>query len=190
MHYITPSVYRLQVHLPGMQNVTWNEDTAETLNEIVEQAATKETTLIFLLDACIMFHPRPMMLSTFTFVFSSLQSKVPPSLSISAQSMVRSSPPSKKHVLHWDSFQMTMNVISVFRRQVRWQLGINSGYSLSLFSVIAFLQLQHKSGKTTMSIFAMISNMIFSLQMKMSGTMASIFWTSFFQTPTNLSRIG
>ena len=45
MHYITPSVYRLQVHLPGMQNVTWNEDTAETLNEIVEQAATKETTL-------------------------------------------------------------------------------------------------------------------------------------------------
>jgi len=31
MHYITPSVHRLQVHLPGMQNVTWNENATETL---------------------------------------------------------------------------------------------------------------------------------------------------------------
>ena len=45
MHCISPSVYRLQVHLPGMQNVTWNEDAAETLNEIVELASTKETIL-------------------------------------------------------------------------------------------------------------------------------------------------
>jgi hypothetical protein len=45
MHHIDPSIYRLQVHLPGMQNVTWNEDAAETLNQIVERAANKDTTL-------------------------------------------------------------------------------------------------------------------------------------------------
>ncbi len=28
-----------------MQNVTWNEDAAETLTEIIEQAGTKDTTL-------------------------------------------------------------------------------------------------------------------------------------------------
>ena len=94
--------------------------------------------------------------------------------------MVRSSPPSKKHASRWDSFQMTMNGISVFRRQVRWQLGINSRYSLSLFFAIAFLQLQCNSGKTTRPIFAMISDMLFStktfgktLRMKMSGTITA-----------------
>ena len=45
MHFISPTVYRLDIHLPGMQNVTWNEDAAETLNEIIEQAGTKDTTL-------------------------------------------------------------------------------------------------------------------------------------------------
>jgi len=45
MHKVTPNVYRLDIHLPGRQNVTWNEDSAETMNEIVEHAATKETTL-------------------------------------------------------------------------------------------------------------------------------------------------
>ncbi len=45
MHYIFPAVYRLDVHLPGMQNVTWNEDAAETMNDIVERGAAKETTL-------------------------------------------------------------------------------------------------------------------------------------------------
>ncbi len=45
MHFISPTVYRLDIHLPGMQNVTWNEDAAETMNEIIEQAATKDTTL-------------------------------------------------------------------------------------------------------------------------------------------------
>jgi hypothetical protein len=36
MHYVSPAVYRLNIHLPGMQNVTWNEDSAETMNEITE----------------------------------------------------------------------------------------------------------------------------------------------------------
>ena len=45
MHFISPTVYCLDIHLPGMQNVTWNEDAAETLNEIIEQAGTKNTTL-------------------------------------------------------------------------------------------------------------------------------------------------
>ena len=45
MHKVTPNVYRLNVHLPGMQNVTWNEDFAETMNEIVKHATAKETKL-------------------------------------------------------------------------------------------------------------------------------------------------
>jgi len=45
MHSTDPHIYPLEVHLPGKQNVTWNEDSADTMNEIVERAATKETTL-------------------------------------------------------------------------------------------------------------------------------------------------
>ncbi len=45
MHFISPTVYRLDIHPSGMQNVTWNEDAAETINDIIEQAATKDTTL-------------------------------------------------------------------------------------------------------------------------------------------------
>jgi hypothetical protein len=45
MHYVSPAVYRLDIHLPGMQNVTWNEDSAETMNEIAERGAAKDTTL-------------------------------------------------------------------------------------------------------------------------------------------------
>ena len=45
MHYTFPTVYPLQVHLPGKQNVTWNEDSADTMNDIIERAATKDTTL-------------------------------------------------------------------------------------------------------------------------------------------------
>jgi len=40
-----PPVYRLEVYLPGKQNVTWNEDSADTMNEIIERAAAKDTTL-------------------------------------------------------------------------------------------------------------------------------------------------
>jgi len=45
MHFTFPTVYRLEVHLPGKQNVTWNEDSADTMNEIVERAAAKDTAL-------------------------------------------------------------------------------------------------------------------------------------------------
>jgi hypothetical protein len=45
MHKVTPNVYHLDVHQPGRQNITWNEDSVERMNEIVEHAATKETTL-------------------------------------------------------------------------------------------------------------------------------------------------
>src|SRR5438309_11218936 len=45
MHFIFPTIYRLDIHLPEMQNVTWNENAAETMNDIIEQAATKDTTL-------------------------------------------------------------------------------------------------------------------------------------------------
>ena len=45
MHYTYSTVYRLEIHLPGRQNITWNKDSADTMNEIVECAAAKETTL-------------------------------------------------------------------------------------------------------------------------------------------------
>ena len=45
MHYISPAVYYLDIHLLGMQNVTWNEDATETINKIAEHAIAKNTTL-------------------------------------------------------------------------------------------------------------------------------------------------
>ena len=45
MHYNFPTVYCLEVHLSGKQNVTWNENSADTMNEIVECAAARDTAL-------------------------------------------------------------------------------------------------------------------------------------------------
>ena len=44
-HAISPNVVRLQIHLPGQQSVTWNEDGVNPLEEILERAAGCDTTL-------------------------------------------------------------------------------------------------------------------------------------------------
>ena len=45
MHAINPNIVHLQVHLPDQQMVTWNEDGVNPLEEIVERAGSRNTTL-------------------------------------------------------------------------------------------------------------------------------------------------
>jgi len=45
MHGASPNVVRLQVHLPGQQYVTWNQNGPQTMQEIVQNAAARDTTL-------------------------------------------------------------------------------------------------------------------------------------------------
>ena len=45
MHAIDSNVIHLQVHLPGQQMVTWNEDGINPVEEIVERAGTRDTML-------------------------------------------------------------------------------------------------------------------------------------------------
>jgi PIF1-like helicase/Helicase len=45
MHCASPNVVRLQVHLPGQQYVTWNQNGQQTMQEIVQHAAERDTTL-------------------------------------------------------------------------------------------------------------------------------------------------
>ena len=44
-HKEYPAVVRLQIHLPGQQWVTWNQDEHPDMQEIVDQAAEKDTVL-------------------------------------------------------------------------------------------------------------------------------------------------
>ena len=46
MHQESPNVVRLQVHLPGQQLVTWNSEIQPNIQEVVEGAAGKDTTLM------------------------------------------------------------------------------------------------------------------------------------------------
>jgi hypothetical protein len=45
MHCAFPNVVRLQVHLPGQQYVTWNENGQQTIQEVADNAAERDTTL-------------------------------------------------------------------------------------------------------------------------------------------------
>ena len=45
MHCAFPNVVRLQVHLPGQQYVTWNQNGQQTIQEVANNAAERDTTL-------------------------------------------------------------------------------------------------------------------------------------------------
>jgi hypothetical protein len=45
MHCAFPNVVHLQVHLPGQQYVTWNENGQQTIQEVADNAAECDTTL-------------------------------------------------------------------------------------------------------------------------------------------------
>ena len=45
MHCTFPNVIRLQVHLPGQQYVTWNQNGQQTIQEVADNAAAHDTTL-------------------------------------------------------------------------------------------------------------------------------------------------
>ncbi len=45
MHEEKPAVYRLQVHLPNEQTITWDEDRAPNLQAVIDQNENKDTTL-------------------------------------------------------------------------------------------------------------------------------------------------
>ena len=45
MHSASPNVVQLQVHLPGQQYVTWNQNGQQTMQDIVQNAAECDTTL-------------------------------------------------------------------------------------------------------------------------------------------------
>jgi hypothetical protein len=45
MHEEVPAVYRLQVHLPGQQLVTWNPQQQQNMQLVVDRAANRDTTL-------------------------------------------------------------------------------------------------------------------------------------------------
>ena len=45
MHKEVPNVVRLQVHLPGEQWVTWNPENQQGIQEVVDRAAERDSTL-------------------------------------------------------------------------------------------------------------------------------------------------